>query len=214
LPRGYPKDGQKRRLSSANRCAVCRHTERPRIEALRCAGVSLDRISEQFDLHRDAIWRHMERHVSDERKASYLVGAGKLAKLAEVAAEESEAVIDWLRVQRGMLFNQFERLANEGDHGGMAVMSAQLTAVLKEVAKVTGQVSMIANSTVINVQNNVAVLNSAPFADLQAGLLRVCAAHPDARRDIIALFRELDGKYSPAPAPMTISATAQEIAGV
>lgn len=154
----------------------------------------------------------MERHVSDERKASYLVGAGKLAKLAEVAAEESEAVIDWLRVQRGMLFNQFERLANEGDHAGMAVMSAQLTAVLKEVAKVTGQVSMIANSTVINVQNNVAVLNSAPFADLQSGLLRVCAAHPDARRDIIALFRELDGKYSPAPAPMTIAAAAQEVA--
>jgi len=199
LPKGYPKDGQRRKLSPANRCTVCRHPERPRIEALNCAGVSFDKLAEQFGVKRDAIWRHMGRHVSDDRKASYLIGAGKLARLAEHAAAESQSVIEYYAILRSALFFQLDRLAAENDHAGVAAMAAQLTGVLKEIARVTGQVSTIASSTIINVQNNVQILNSPPFADLQAGLLQVCAAHPDARSDIIALFKRLDEKYSGHP---------------
>jgi len=162
--------------------------------------VSLDRLAEQFDVHRDAVWRHMERHVSDERKASYLIGPAKIAQLAEIAAEESKSVLDWYSVLRSALFNQFDKLAEKGDHANMTALAARIIDVLREIAKVTGQVSTFANSTIINVQNNVAVLNSAPFAELQAGLLRVCAAHPEARADIVALFRELDAKFAASPA--------------
>ena len=56
------------------------------------------------------------------------------------------------------------------------------------IGKITGQITNFAGTT-ININNtNVAVLTSAPFADLQAGLLRVCAAHPEVRGDIIDLF--------------------------
>jgi hypothetical protein len=51
------------------------------------------------------------------------------------------------------------------------------------------------------VQNNYAILNSQPFAELQSGLVEICAAHPEARADILALFRRLDEKYSSAPMP-------------
>jgi hypothetical protein len=72
--------------------------------------------------------------------------------------------------------------------------------VLGAIGKATGQITTLANSTIINVQNNVQILNSPPFADLQSGLLRVCVAHPDARKDIIALFKDLDAKYGATPA--------------
>ena len=74
-PRGFFKNGEpyaepageKRDVFRPRvRCAVCHHPERVRIEALRTAGVSLDKLSELFGIHRDAIWRHCERHVSDE----------------------------------------------------------------------------------------------------------------------------------------------------
>jgi hypothetical protein len=209
MPKGYPKNGQKRTLSPANRCAVCRNPERPRIEALHCAGVSLDKLSEQFSLHRDAIWRHMGRHVTDDRKAGYLIGAGKIAQLAEYAAEESTSLIDYYAILRSALFFQLDRLAAKNDHAGVSAIAARLTDVLREIGRVTGQVSTIANSTVVNIQNNIAVLNSPPFADLQAGLLQVCAAHPDARSDIIALFKRLDEKYTPTP--MKTVTTAREV---
>ncbi|MDI9846555.1 hypothetical protein QM467_00625 [Rhodoblastus sp. 17X3] len=198
MPKGYPKSGS-RKISPENRCTVCKHPERPRIEALRCAGVSLDKLAEQFDLHRDAIWRHMERHVSDDRKASYLIGAGKIAKLAEVAAEESQSLIDYYAILRSALFYQFDRLAAKDDLAGVVAISARLTDVLKEIGRVTGQVSTIASSTIVNVQNNFAILNSQPFSELQAGLIQVCAAHPEARADIVALFKRLDEKYNAAP---------------
>ena len=201
MPKGYPADGKKRKLSPATRCAVCKHPERPRIEALHCAGASLDKLSEKFGLHRDSIWRHMLRHVSDDRKAGYLIGAGKIAKLAEVAAEESESLIDYYSILRSALFYQLDRLAAKDDHAGVVAIAARLTDVLKEIGRVTGQVSTIASSTIINVQNNYAILNSQPFAELQSGLVEICAAHPEARADILALFRRLDEKYSSAPMP-------------
>jgi len=209
LPRGYPKDGKKRRLSPATRCAICRHPDRPRIEALRCAGVSLDKLAEQFNVHRDAIWRHMEKHVPDERKASYLIGAGKIAQLAEVAAEESQSVLDYFTILRSALFAMFDKLAEKGDHASASAVSARLVEVLKEIGRLTGQISTIAAATTINVQNNYAVINSAPFADLQTGLLEVCARHPDARADIIDLIERLDAKYrAMPPSPMkTIGAS-------
>jgi hypothetical protein len=212
VPKGYPKDGKPRRLSPLNRCAVCKHPDRPRIEALHCAGVSLDKLSEQFGVHRDAIWRHNARHVTDERKVGYLIGAGKLARMAEHAAEESQSVIEYYAILRSALFFQLDRLAAKDDHAGVAMIANQLTGVLKEIARVTGQVTSIANSTVINVQNNVHILNSAPFADLQAGLLQVCAAHPGARADIVALFKRLDERYAAPPPKLIDVTTAKEMA--
>lgn len=207
MPKGYPRDGQKRKLSPARRCAVCRHPERQRIESLRCAGVSLDRLTEQFGLKRDAIHRHEHRHMTDEQKASYLIGPAKIARLAEVAAEESESVLDYYAILRSTLFFQLDKLASKGDHDGVVAVSGRALDVLKAIAHVTGQVSQIAAATTINVQNNVHVINSPPFADLQSGLLEFCARHPEARGDIIALFRRLDEKYASAPVPMkTISA--------
>ncbi|MGO9392618.1 hypothetical protein [Rhodoblastus sp.] len=156
----------------------------------------------------------MGRHVSDDKKATYLIGAGKLAKLAEHAAEESQSVLEYFAILRSALFYQLDRLAAADDHSGVAAMAAQLTTVLKEIARITGQVTTIANSTVINVQNNVHILNSAPFADLQAGLLQVCAAHPAARADIVALFKSLNDRYSGHSPKLINVTTAKEAARV
>lgn len=201
MPKGYPKAGT-RTISPARRCAVCRHAERTRIETLRCAGVSLDKLAAQFDVKRDAIHRHMAKHVSDEAKAGYLIGAGKIQQLAEVAAESSESVLDYYAILRNAIFFYLDKAATAGDHDKVMSASARAIDVLKELGRVTGQVSQIAAATTINVQNNYQVINSAPFADLQSGLLEVCARHPEARSDIVALFRRLDEKYAVVPVPM------------
>ncbi|WP_294532601.1 hypothetical protein [uncultured Rhodoblastus sp.] len=176
--------------------------------------MTLDRLSERFGLQRDAIWRHMGRHVTDERKAGYLIGPAKIAELADIAAEESQSVLDYYGILRSALFFQLDKLAAKNDAAGVAMLAGRLTDVLGAIGKITGQISTFANSTIINVQNNVQILNSPPFADLQAGLLRVCVAHPEARRDIIALFRDLDGKYGAAPPGHVPAALAAPSRGV
>ena len=144
MPKGYPANGVKRKASSANRCAICRHSERARIEALHCAGVSLERLAEKFEVHKDAVWRHMQRHVSEERKASYLIGPAKIAALAEVAAEESESILDYLNILRWSFFALLDKRAAEGDHYAVSMLSSRATEVLREIGKLTGQISNLA----------------------------------------------------------------------
>jgi hypothetical protein len=179
-------------------CKVCGHAERVRIEALHTAGVGIDKLGEQFSIHRDAVWRHMTRHVTDETKASYLLGKAKIADLANAAADESRAILDYLSIIRSILMNQLDRESQANRPYGVERVAGRLIEVLREMGSLTGEVSRIAG-TVINIQNNhTQILNSAPFLELQAGLLSLCQAHPEARADIVALFHSLDARHSGA----------------
>lgn len=180
-------------------CTVCRHPERQRIEALHTAGVSLDRLAEKFSVHRDAIWRHCREHISEQTRVGYLIGPARIAELGEIAAEESESILDYLVILRSAIFGMLDQRAIAGDHVAVATLSGRATDVLREIGRLTGQISALTSSTIINVTHNTAILNSAPFAELQSGLLEVCARHPEARQDIVALFRQLDAKHAPRP---------------
>ena len=163
---------------------------------MHCAGVPLDRISARFGVHRDAVWRHMERHVSAEEKAAILIGPAKLHDLIEATASESASLRDYYAIVRSVLFGQLMRLAKQNDHDGVAVVSARITHVLRDIAKMTGELSTLTSTTIVNVHNSQTVINSPPFVDMQRGLLEVCAKHQDARADIVALFHDLDAKYA------------------
>ncbi len=170
-----------------------------RIEALLAAGVSLDKLAAKFGLHRDALHRHWHRHVDPEAKVSLLIGPGKLQALAEVCADEGGSTLDHLRILRGVLFGALERKARTHDDGALPSISHQILKTLRAISTLTGEISSIANTITIN-NNNLTVVSSEPFRDMQDGLLRLCAKHPEARGDIVALLKGLDEKYaSPAP---------------
>jgi hypothetical protein len=189
-------------------CRVCGHAERVRIEALHTAGVGIDSLAEQFGISRDAVWRHMTRHVTDETKASYLLGKAKIADLANMAADESRAVIDYLAIARSLVVNQLDRAAQANRGYEVDRLAGRLVEILREMGCITGEVSRIAG-TVINIQNNTQILNSQPFIELQSGLLSICQAHPEVRADIVALFRDLDAKHT-TDAPKLIEHEAAE----
>ncbi len=199
MPRGVPRDGLPRKRP--RQCAVCRHEQRDQIELWRAAGFSLDKIAAKFGLHRDAVHRHWRTHVSDERKNTYLTGPKKLAELSEIAAEESGSVLDHLRIMRSMLMQALSNSAKAGDYGQMATLSSPLLKCLRQLGTITGEISQIASSITIN-NSTTTILTSAPFLDLQAGLLSVCAQHPEARAEIIELLHSLDRKYSGESAPV------------
>jgi hypothetical protein len=173
-------------------CRVCRSEHRARIEMLRVGGASLRSLSERFGLHRDAIWRHCQLHVTPERRASLLAGPAKVEQLANKAADESTSLLDHLRIIRSVLLNQFLNAAEAGDRTGTALLSGRLLESLREVARLTGELREVAG---ISVTNNVVNLFASPeFTALQEGLLKVARAHPGARADIIALLRGLGAR--------------------
>jgi hypothetical protein len=194
-PHREPESTKAPPLKRHRNCAVCNHAERVRIEALHVAGNGIDKLAEQFGIHRDAIWRHMTRHVSEETKVGYLLGKAKIADLANAAADESRAIIDYLAIIRSILMNQLDRESQANRPYGVERVAGRLIEVLREMGSITGEVSKIAGVT-LNITNNTQILSSPPFLQLQAGLLSICQAHPKARADIVALFRDLDAKHA------------------
>lgn len=175
------------------KCQCCAHPERWRIELLRAGGASLDSLAKKFGISRDSIHRHWG-HISPEMKASYLAGPAQLADLAATAATEGASVLDHFRVVRTMLMSQLALMTEAGDGRGAAIVAGTLTAVLEKLGKLTGEIATIAQGSTVNIQNNVAIVNSPAFARVQAAILRALSGHSAARAAVVAALQELDAE--------------------
>src|SRR3984893_10448919 len=89
------KDGRR-----GYRCQVCEHPERHRIEAIKTGGAGLDSGAKQFGIHRDALWRQMQKHVSDAAKIADLAGPSAINNLANEAARENKSILHYLTIIR------------------------------------------------------------------------------------------------------------------
>lgn len=173
------------------KCSVCSHPERWRIELLKAGGASGNAIGEKFGVSSDALHRHWAHHVTADAKASYLAGPADMARLHERTAAEGESVLDYLRIVRTSLMSALAACSEAGDARGVAIVSAQLIAVLERLGKITGEIAQIAHGAT-NI--NVAIVNSPEFARAQAAILRALAPFGDARMAVVAALRELDAE--------------------
>lgn len=188
-----------RRAYQSSKCAVCRHSDRWRIELLKAGGAGLDALAKKFDVSRDSIDRHWHRHVSAESKATYLCGPVELATIAERAAIEGDSVLDYLRMCRTVLAGQLAAMTEAGDARGAAYVAGQLTRILEAIARVTGEIGELARST-INIRSVSILTDSPAFARVQATMLRALAPFPDARGAVVLALRGLDAEQAPAAA--------------
>lgn len=185
----------KRKAIKAARCHVCSHVDRALIEQTRIAGASLDTIAAKYKVARDAIWRHMKNHVSDEQRADYLASI-PMAELADKAATEGVSVLQYFSIIRATLMTQFQLAASVNDKNATAILAGRLTEVLREIGRITGELgNMAVNNLTIN---NVSILNSPVFATLQANLLTALAPFPDARAAVVSALRAMDEQNAPS----------------
>jgi len=195
-------------LRKPSTCAICRHSERERIEALRASGASLESLARKFKVHKDAVWRHYKDHVSADRKINYLAGAGTIVALKERAVAEDASILDHLTILRSILMGAVTTAAEANSAFTLATLSGRLVEVLKEIGKITGEIERLNPS--LSITNNVAIFSHPQFVELQVGLIQIARQNPGARADIVALLRGLDARAeAPKPAgPLLIEAEA------
>jgi hypothetical protein len=154
----------------------------------------LDRIAERFKVHRDAVRRHMANHVTAE-DCAVMVADLPMRELVEQAAEEGVGVLDYLRVIRAVLMRQMLVAAEQGDRSGTALLSHRAIECLKEVGRITGEISSLTTMTQVN---NTAIFTSSPqWAALQTMLIERLKGWPDALASVLEGMEELDGKAAP-----------------
>jgi len=171
--------------------------ERVRIELLQSGGASVRAIAKKYGLNHYSVHRHWHHHVSEERKANLMLGPVQRQALAARVAEESESVLDHLKSVRAGLYQLYEAALSAGDPVGGAMLAGRLHENLNSMARLTGQ---LASSPLVQNTTNVFLLPQ--FAEVQAVLVRVLAAHPAARADVIRSFREMEARMASPAAPI------------
>jgi hypothetical protein len=184
-----------RKLITKVRCVVCNHKDRALIEFARIAGASLDSVAAKHNISRDAIWRHMNKHVDDAARADYLAQV-PMQDLAAKAAEEGVSVLGYFQIIRGTLMQEFQLAASIHDRVAMSSLASRLTEVLRAVGSISGEMGNLAASHITI--NNTTVLNSPIFANLQANLLHALAPFPDARAAVVNALRTMDEQNEPS----------------
>lgn len=101
-------------------CSICNHEDRSRAELLLAGGASQQSVATKFAMSPDAVGRHWRGHVSEERKASLLMGPVQRMELAARVSEEAEAVIDHFRTVRAGLYTMFNAALEAGDRKRLA----------------------------------------------------------------------------------------------
>jgi hypothetical protein len=159
--------------------------------------------------HEILISRHFLNHVSDRRRAELIAGPAQVEGLAAQAADESRSLLDYLRITRSVLFNQFLNAAEAGDRNGVVMTAKQLLDSLREVGKLTGELRDLSGLTINN--NTVNFIGSPEFSRLSDGLLSIARAHSEVKDDILRLLRGLETAPAGAGAAL-IEGKALEVA--
>jgi hypothetical protein len=199
-----------RRIKDSPTCSICQHPKRHEIEALRAAGCSLDSIASKCGAHRDAIWRHWTKHVTNDVKSQYLADI-PIAEVAERAAKEGGSLLSYLSLVRTTIFNQMMIAASTNDGFRVATLAGRAIEALKEIGKLTGELSQLSSLHVST--TNIAYVNSPAFARLEEMLLDRLRAYPDALRAVVEGLRSLedsegapDGEGRPGPPLLDLNA--------
>jgi hypothetical protein len=193
------------RLKKPSACAICRHPERRKIEALRIGGASLSAVARRFGLTgKDVVHRHFKLHVSPARRADLMLGPAQFESLATHAAAESRTLLERVDIATSLLFKRFVACAEAEDDYRLAIIAGRLNVLFREYAGLTGELRQLSGLTINNTVLNV---NADPsYPALEEGLLELAQRHPAARDDVLALLARLEASYSPGPngAPYTM----------
>jgi hypothetical protein len=171
-------------------CTICTHEKRYEIELALVSGVSTRAIAKKYAVSRDAAWRHHTNHVPVERRTQLVAGPLKLTELAQKAADEGLALIDYLSMVRSVLLSRFLVTAETDDRPGTAMIAGRLLECLRIMAQLTGELT----KTTASVTHNTLILNSPLMADLQAMLIRTLAPFPEARAAVLSGLEDLSNR--------------------
>jgi hypothetical protein len=171
-------------------CTICRHEQRYEIELALVSGVSRRAVGRRFKVSPDSAWRHLRRHVDQQRRAQLVAGPLSLQQLAEKATAEGMSLVDYLSLVRATLMARFLAAADCGDNQNVAMLGGRITECLRLVAQVTGELS----KATATITNNTLVMSSPIMADLQAMLIRTLQPYPEARAAVLSGLAELSAR--------------------
>ncbi len=174
------------------RCQICDHPERSRIELGLAKKVSYFKLARKFDVSKDAVYRHRTKHVPPQLLASLAAaGAPTVIDLEALRHSESEGLLQHLVALRGRLYlllDQAEKTGVDYDDVRSALgIHGKINDNLQLTAKLLGELQ-VGNQTTVN-----NLIISPDWLAMRSALIKALAPHPEARRAVAGVLREVEG---------------------
>lgn len=187
VPRRKRRREGRRPGAQYERCRLCAHPERARVEHLLARGASYAGLAKQFGLSAGGISRHWQKHISDPVKAAKLAKSLKPGiALETLVLDENTGLLEHLQRIRGVLYSQFDAAAEVGDRSAVATLARQLHENLKIGAEKTGELERFQTTNITN------ILVSPAYLELRAGILTALRRFPEASQAVIGAFRRVE----------------------
>lgn len=183
-------------------CKVCTHLERALIEQEVARGISQRTVAKKYGLAQTSLSKHWRKHVSDNAKAALIAGPARRAKLLMIADETQLSTLEYFKIIRSKLFNQFVVCSDANDHYASSLIAGRLLETLNHLGRASGELMGLVGGTTINVDMRTQIMTSPIVAEIEAGLVRTLAPFPEARAAVIAMLQWIDRRTDEsAPKP-------------
>jgi hypothetical protein len=182
-----------------NRCQICKHPERHRIDYLLISGAGergkgSNALAAKFGVSEGSIYNHSIKHIPPELRRAILAGPfGSEEELRELAAQEGTTVLQSLRVVFNGHRHRWLLSMEAGDDQNMINHARFMAQTLWKIGQLTQE---ILPTPVIH-QNNVQinVLEHPEYIEAITRLSEALQPFPDARK---AVAQALKGLAPPA----------------
>ena len=170
------------------RCAVCGHDERARIELALAAGIAQITVARRFGVSKYSVHRHAGQHMPAKLKAQLAaVGVPSHLDLDELRKTESESLLQHIVAQRGRLYALLDVAEELADPRVAAQVHGRISQNLEMAARILGEI----NAAATHVHQNLIV--SPEYLQLRQGLLQALRHHPEARAAVSDVLKRIDG---------------------
>lgn len=143
-------------------CTVCTHKDRKKIDEMILQNISIRKISKQFSINYQAVYRHSKKHLPDTLVKS---------KEAEVVCNADELLTQQNKLLK-LSWDIANRFISQGDDQGALKAISQIRENLKVLLEVEGK---------INQRNQFNVILSPQFLQIQTILMDELKKYPHIR---------------------------------
>jgi hypothetical protein len=171
-------------------CQVCKHKARAQIELALVHRIGTRVIAERFGLHKDAVLRHSNNHLSALQRAALLANAKALSpvELDAMRTSESEGLLASLISQRARLSTMADAAMALQDIKAAVAAENSIQGNLTIVAKLLGQLAVQHNVT------HTSILISSDYLALRSAIVTALRPYPHAARAVGEALHALEAQ--------------------
>jgi hypothetical protein len=171
-------------------CQVCASKHRAQIELALVHRIGTRVIAERFGLHKDAVLRHSNNHLSAPQRAALLANAKALTpvELDAMRTSESEGLLAALISQRARLATMADAAMAMSDIKSAVAAENSIQGNLTIVAKLLGQLAIQHNVTTTS------ILISSDYLQLRQTIVQALKPFPDAAQAVGRALHRLEAQ--------------------